>query len=321
MDYSRIENVVDVPTLQEKKVTIFGAGASIGMLEGFARSGVRKYLAIDVDRVGAENMARQGHDPKDIGRFKADAAKAKIMEINPEAEVETLIRDLTKVPEDVAAKYVAGTDIFVAATDSFACQALVNRFSLMLNVPVVTVGIYAGGTGGEAVWTDPVHKLPCFRCLCANRYAAHEQQRLTAPNVSLDPSSQGADIFSVRLIDAIAGQLVLGLLTQGAANRYGRLIEQLGDRQFIQLSMSPEFALNGRDIVREKLQVPAGNEAYVTWNSIALADPDRGQLPCLDCEQLRGHKFELVDGHYVRRIPGQRDSGTSPDAVVGGTVS
>jgi len=214
-------------------------------------------------------------------------------------EIEPLSLDLTQMSEEHAAALVTATDLFIATTDVFRAQALVNRLALRLDVPAVFVGIYGGGLGGEVVWIDPEHVDPCFRCVCANRYKAQERAAQTA-GTPLDPSSQGADIFSVRFPDAIAGQLVIGLLTRGAPNRYGRLMDQLGDRQFIQIAMSPEFVLNGRDIVREKLGVPADRREYFTWNAIALSDPDRGQLPCVDCEQLREHRFGDVDGTPLR---------------------
>ena len=105
----------------------------------------------------------------------------------------------------------------------------------MINCPAVFIGIYAGGLGGEVVWIDPARRLPCFRCICSRRYEA--QELATTAGVRVDPSSDGADIFSVRIPDAIAGQVIVGLLTQGAENRYGRLIEKLGDRQFIMTSL------------------------------------------------------------------------------------
>lgn len=301
MDTSRIENVIDVPTLVSKQMTVVGTGASVGLVEGLTRCGAEKILLNDLDRVGAENIVRQGHHPCDIDRYKVDATREKILAINPNADVKTLTTDLTKIPEAEAESLVSGTDLFLATTDSFTAQALVNRLSLRLNVPAIFVGIYAGGWGAEVVWTDPRHQLPCFRCLCASRYAAH-QLAVNRGRESLDPSSDGADIFSVSFPDAIAGQLALGLLTRGADNRYGRLMEQLGDRQFIQTSLSPEFQVNGRDPIRQRLG--ANNSPYYfAWNSCAMSDPDQGQLPCPDCEELRGHRFEQVDGLWQRIVP------------------
>ena len=45
----------------------------------------------------------------------------------------------------------------------------------------------------------------------------------------------------------------MGLLTRGSANRYGRLIAQLGDRNFLQVKIDPSWTWKGRDIIREQL--------------------------------------------------------------------
>lgn len=300
MNFDRIRSAMDVDTLSLKKVTHFGAGAAAGFITDLNRCGIQRWRLVDPDHVGVENISRQGHDPKDVGRFKVDAVRDRILEITPDADVETLPLDCTGLDDETSKTLFYDSDLFIAATDSFRCQAYVNRLALMLGVPAVFIGVYAGGTGGEVVWIDPVRRIPCFRCICSNRYQA--QARAVQSGSTVDPSSQGADIFSVRIPDAIAGQVIIGLLTQGADNRYGRLIEQLGDRQFLQLSLSPEFQINGRDTVRSKLGISPDNEAYLAWNTIALADPDRGQLPCEDCQKYRGHGFEQLNGVWQRIV-------------------
>ena len=42
------------------------------------------------------------------------------------------------------------------------------------------------------------------------------------------------------VVKALA-MIVLGLLTRGADNRYGKLIEQLGDRNFLQIKIDPAW--------------------------------------------------------------------------------
>lgn len=299
MNFDRIASVMSVMILMTKQVTVVGTGAAVSLITDLARCGISQFRLVDPDVVGVENISRQGHDPDNIGLNKVDVVRQKILEINPDASVETIPLDLTQLPDDTVFELVEDTDLFLATTDSFKAQAHVNRMALATGVPAVFVGIYPGGTGGEVIWTDPEHQLPCFRCLCPSRYAAHEQA--ASSGNSLDPSSVGADIFSVRVPDAIAGQIVVGLLTRGADDRYGRLMDHIGDRQFLQISMSPEFQVNGRDIVRERLSIPAENDTYVAWAASCMSDPDQGQLPCPDCAGLRGHSFEQVDGVWRRQ--------------------
>jgi hypothetical protein len=169
--------------------------------------------------------------------------------------------------------------LFIFCVDNLPANARGNQVALQLGTPAVWSGLYPEGKAGEVVfWTS--NHASCYRCLCSHRYAAWEkgQAGVTA--------SDGADILAVQLLDSITGMIALGLLTQGAANRYGRLIEQLGDRQFLQIKIDPDWSWNGRDIVQEKLQIPAGNDAYFSFCSVARRDPDPGGQ-CLDCRQYR----------------------------------
>jgi hypothetical protein len=68
----------------------------------------------------------------------------------------------------------------------------------------------------------------------------------------------------------------LGRLTRGADNRYGRLFEALGDRQFLQIKIDAVWNWNGRDIVQKKLEIPVGNDGYFSSCTIARRDPDPG---------------------------------------------
>ena len=137
------------------------------------------------------------------------------------------------------------------------------------------------------------------RCLTASRYRAHE--RASQGGARLDPPSDGATIFDIQYLDAIAGMLAIGLLTRGAANRFGRLIDQLGDRSFLQVKIDPTWTLKGRDIVAEQLGIPEGHDPYFSFCTIARRDPDRGAAPCHDCERFRGHRFTELRGHPARR--------------------
>jgi len=66
----------------------------------------------------------------------------------------------------------------------------------------------------------------------------------------------------VQSLDCVAGQIALGRLTAGANNGYGRLIEHLGDRNFVQLKMFADWNFAGCDIFREQLGVSADCPAY-----------------------------------------------------------
>lgn len=75
--------------LARARVAVFGLGGVGGYtVEALARSGVGALDLIDSDRVGLTNLNRQilaTH--RTLDRFKADAARERVLEINPEAVV------------------------------------------------------------------------------------------------------------------------------------------------------------------------------------------------------------------------------------------
>ena len=92
--FSRTEILIGkdgLEKLKKSKVAIFGIGG-VGsyVVEGLARAGVENFILIDHDNVELTNLNRQiiaTH--KSIGRPKVDVAKERILEINPNANVET----------------------------------------------------------------------------------------------------------------------------------------------------------------------------------------------------------------------------------------
>jgi hypothetical protein len=113
-------------------------------------------------------------------------------------------------------------------------------------------------------------------------------------------NAAGADIFALQILDGIAGMIVLALLTRGADNRYGRLIEQLGDRQFLQVKLDPAWTLGGKDVIREQLGIAPDCDAYLSFCTIARRDPDPGGQ-CPDCKKFRSQ------GVFPSGMPGRKD--------------
>lgn len=79
-----------IKKLKKAKVAIFGIGG-VGsfVCEGLARSGVGSFALIDHDKVSESNINRQLiATTKTIGKYKVDVMKKRILEINPDANVE-----------------------------------------------------------------------------------------------------------------------------------------------------------------------------------------------------------------------------------------
>ncbi|MBM3970805.1 MAG: hypothetical protein FJ302_13255 [Planctomycetes bacterium] len=302
-DFSRIKRTVDVAKLRDATVVVIGNGGAVDLIANLGRSGVTKFKLLDKDIVTDANLCRQGFEQADIGRPKAEAVADRLRRINPEVEVTTLICDFCEMTDEDIDREFGDADLFIFATDHFPAQARGNQVALRLQKPALWLGMYADGVGGEVVFWHPGIDA-CYRCLVEKRFLAHELAKATGQ--SLDPPSDGCTIFDIGFLDAIAGPLAIGLLTRGSDSRYGKLIGALGDRNFIQTQIDPDWTINGRRVVREKLGVPDACKEFFAWNTIARTDPESGFKVCPDCEQFRGDAAVPFFHGMPIRMPGKR---------------
>ena len=79
--------------IQNKVIAVFGLGGVGGTaLEALARTGFRQFIIVDFDKVDCSNLNRQIlYTSKDVGRNKVDAAKERILAINPDADIKTFM--------------------------------------------------------------------------------------------------------------------------------------------------------------------------------------------------------------------------------------
>lgn len=79
-----------VDRLKNSRVAVFGLGA-VGsfVVEALARSGIGYLRLVDFDRVDASNINRQIYAlHSTLGQEKADVARARVLDINPDCEVD-----------------------------------------------------------------------------------------------------------------------------------------------------------------------------------------------------------------------------------------
>ena len=147
--------------LMNAKVLCVGAGGlGSPALMYLAAAGVGTIGIVEFDTVDESNLQRQIiHGQSDIGKSKAQSAKEKILEINPNVEVITheLRLDVTNVKE-IFSKY----DIIVDGTDNFATRYLVNDACVLLKKPYVWGSIYRFDGQASVFWAE---YGPCYRCL------------------------------------------------------------------------------------------------------------------------------------------------------------
>ncbi len=147
--------------LKGSSVLIIGAGglgSPLGMY--LAAAGVGTIGIIDFDTVSYSNLQRQViFSTNDVGHPKAELAKTRLLEINPNITVNFISAKLTR---DNALELFKDYDIIADGSDNFAAKYLVNDACVMLGKPFVSGSILR--FDGQVSFFDP-KTGPCYRCL------------------------------------------------------------------------------------------------------------------------------------------------------------
>lgn len=147
--------------LKAAKVLLVGAGG-LGSPSALylAASGVGTIGVIDNDRVDVSNLQRQVlYDTQSVGRPKADAAKERLLALNPEIE---LVSHRVELRAANVREIFAGYDIVLDGTDRFNTRYLSNDACVLLRKPLVSAAIHR--FEGQAMTYVP-GRAPCYRCL------------------------------------------------------------------------------------------------------------------------------------------------------------
>jgi tRNA threonylcarbamoyladenosine dehydratase len=108
----------------EVRVLVLGVGG-VGSwcAEALVRSGVRHITVADADIVCPTNLNRQIETTSlNIGKPKADEMRMRLLEINPDAEVNSIKRAFDR--ESAESYHLESYDYVIDAIDSIACKAL-----------------------------------------------------------------------------------------------------------------------------------------------------------------------------------------------------
>ena len=126
-----------------------------------ATSGMGRLVLNDFDRVDESNLPRQIlYGPTDVGALKVEAAKARLLALNPEVQISCLAERLEREALEAA---VASVDIVLDGSDNFTTRFAVNRACVAHRKPLVS-GAAVRIEGQIAVFPNSGDG-PCYACL------------------------------------------------------------------------------------------------------------------------------------------------------------
>ena len=145
--FSREELLIgkeNVEKLKKSKVAVFGIGG-VGsyVVEALARAGIGNFVLVDNDNIDITNINRQIiATTKTIGKAKVEVAKERILEINPDAKVNTYKEFYMP---DNKIELTSNISYIVDAIDTVTAKIALIQEADTLNIPIIS----SMGTGNK----------------------------------------------------------------------------------------------------------------------------------------------------------------------------
>lgn len=147
--------------LKNSSVLVVGAGGlGAPILLYLAAAGVGRIGIVEMDKVDLSNLQRQVlYASDEVGLSKAQAAKARLLNLNPHITVDLYPEKLTS---ENGLEVLAPYDLVLDGSDNFPTRYLVNDACVILGKPLVYGAIHQFD-GQVAVFHH--QGGPCYRCL------------------------------------------------------------------------------------------------------------------------------------------------------------
>lgn len=151
--------------LRSLKIVIIGmGGGGTNVARQLVAMGIGHLTLIDKDKIELSNISRQIlYDTQDIGKYKVEVAKRRLLRINPEVKIDIQRKYVHSVLD--VQRSISGSDFVVLSADEPTVKILnwVNQACVRLNIPFITFGIseFVGSVGPLIV----PHRGPCINCI------------------------------------------------------------------------------------------------------------------------------------------------------------
>jgi molybdopterin/thiamine biosynthesis adenylyltransferase/rhodanese-related sulfurtransferase len=135
-----------------------GLGSPVGLY--LAAAGVGHIGLVDYDVVDFSNLQRQViHGTSRIGQLKVESARERMLDLNPDIEVEVYNEAFTS---ENAMRIAEPYDVLIDGTDNFPTRYLTNDVSVLLGKPNVYGSIFRFDGQASVFYAK---EGPCYRCL------------------------------------------------------------------------------------------------------------------------------------------------------------
>lgn len=192
--------------VQSATVGIAGAGGlGSNCAAMLARSGVRKFVIVDLDVVEASNLNRQFFFLDQLGQPKVEALKTNLLRIDPSLEITALHETITR---DTAARLFANCGVVVEAFDKPENKQMLAEIFMRSGKLYVSASGLAGCGNADAITT---------RRMSDDFYLVGD--RSSAVSAGLPPCSPRVNVAAAKEADVVLDCLLGGPASRRAQRR------------------------------------------------------------------------------------------------------
>lgn len=230
--FSRNTGLLESSDMLDKTAFLVGCG-SVGSFVAMelARSGVGRFVLCDTDTLEIHNICRHQCGFEDLGRYKTDAVKDRILNINPNADVVTFRSIIQEIPEQELLPLLGRNTIIIGGGDNRGSADYACRLAIKTDSTFVASCCWTRAFAGEIFYWMSGKNLSCYTCAFKdlidsgrpeshNTYFGSEEEKNSLsfePGVAVD----------IDFVTIIAVKLALDLLNRDNSNYTPRVVNYL----------------------------------------------------------------------------------------------
>lgn len=260
--FSRNKGILETSIMREKSAVILGCG-SVGSLVALelARSGVGSFLLVDTDILEYHNICRHQCGISEVGEYKVDIVRKRILDINPSARVITRRKMVEHLSQEDFDSICNGINtLFIGCADNRKADVYSNMVAARLSCSFLSIGFWERALAGEIFYWLPNRNMPCCGCALgsggmsgrieANNHHVYSNQ-VDIEKLKFEPGIS----VDINFITCIGIKLALDILNATNETFIPRLINDLQQYTLVCNTSNPKIGGEMVEIFSFPLQV------------------------------------------------------------------
>jgi len=258
--FSRNVGILESDVMLKTGAVLVGCG-SVGSLVALelAKAGVGRFLLVDNDILGYHNICRHQCGLLDVGRFKTDAVKDRILQINPAAKVVTQNYTIQEVPLNVINEFCDKDTILIGGADNREGDLYGNSIAKEIGMPMMSIGCWERAFAGEIFYCLP-EGMPDYSDFIwaigglSGRVSQNRKFYTTEEELEKASFEPGISV-DIDFVTVIAVKLALDILNRNNPNFTPRLLGHLTQYTLVCNTNNPKLGGENAEIFSYPLQV------------------------------------------------------------------